>query len=140
MEVAARFEQLAAARAAAEAVREEYSARRTAILEQVHPQLDAVDAEFADRLQAVNDEASRAEAEARRRTEKVRNGAWEVVFSAHEQVELKAFLDRLRTEGRLPDPDLLRIDVLCGRLAHLTSYQVSVFRPTPSGPSRTLGP
>ena len=64
-EVEDRLTRLATARAAAEAVREEYSARRTAVLEQIRPQLDAIDAEYADRLQAVNDEAARAEAEAR---------------------------------------------------------------------------
>lgn len=65
LELADRLARLDAARAAAAAVRDEHSARRAAILELVRPQLDALDAELADRLAATGDESARLEAEAR---------------------------------------------------------------------------
>lgn len=65
LEVAERLARLAAARRAATATQEEYSARRVAILEQVRAQLDALDAEFAERLAATAEEATRLEAEVR---------------------------------------------------------------------------
>lgn len=66
LELANQLSQLQAARAAAAAARDECSARRKAILRQVQPQLDALDAEFAERLAATEDEATRLEAAARR--------------------------------------------------------------------------
>jgi hypothetical protein len=65
LELAGRLERLQAARAAARAVEEEYAQRRAAIMEQVQPQLEALEAGFADRLRATGEEASRLEAEAR---------------------------------------------------------------------------
>jgi Protein of unknown function, DUF len=65
MELAGRLERLQAARATAVAVQEEYAERRAAIMEQVRPLLEALGAEFADRLQTTAEEASRLEAEAR---------------------------------------------------------------------------
>jgi uncharacterized protein YifE (UPF0438 family) len=64
-ELSGRLERLQAARAAAAAVEDEYQLRRAAILAQVRPQLEALEAEFAQRLQASREEASRLEAEAR---------------------------------------------------------------------------
>jgi hypothetical protein len=57
---------LANLKAAAAAAEAEYSARRAAVLESVRAELDAVDAEFAPRLQGLADELARAEAEVRR--------------------------------------------------------------------------
>ncbi len=65
LELANRLAKLGAARAAATAAQDEYSARRVAILEQVRSQLDALDAEFADRLAATSEVSARLEAEAR---------------------------------------------------------------------------
>jgi hypothetical protein len=65
MELAGRLERLQAAREAAAAVVAEYEQRRAAILEQVRPQLEALEADFADRLETVRGEASELEAEAR---------------------------------------------------------------------------
>lgn len=65
MELAKQLEQLQSARIAAVAIQEEYAERRAAILEQIHPQLEALDAEFADRLRTTGEEAARVEAETR---------------------------------------------------------------------------
>jgi hypothetical protein len=65
LELAALLERLQAARAAAAAAQEEHAARRSAILEQVRPLLEALDAECADRLRTTGDEVSRIQAEAR---------------------------------------------------------------------------
>jgi hypothetical protein len=65
MELAGRLERLQAARIAAVAVHEEYDERRTAIMEQVRPLLEELDAEFSERLRTTGEEASRLEAEAR---------------------------------------------------------------------------
>lgn len=52
-------------KAAAAAVEAEYSARRTAVLDTVRAELDAVDEAFAGRMQGLADEIARAEKEAR---------------------------------------------------------------------------
>jgi uncharacterized protein YifE (UPF0438 family) len=65
MELAGRLERLQEARAALVPVQKEYAERRAAIMEQVQPLLEALDAEFADRLRPTREEASRLEAEAR---------------------------------------------------------------------------
>jgi uncharacterized protein YifE (UPF0438 family) len=65
MEVAGRLERLQAARATTVAVHEEYATRRAAIMEQVRPLLDALDAEFAEQLRTSGDEATKLEADAR---------------------------------------------------------------------------
>lgn len=59
------FNKLSAARTALANTKDDYSARRVAILEQVREQLDALDAGFADRLADTEAEAARLEAEAR---------------------------------------------------------------------------
>ena len=62
---AAVLAQFVAARAAASTAKDDYSKRRLAILEQVRAQLDALDAEFADRLASAEDESARLETETR---------------------------------------------------------------------------
>jgi uncharacterized protein YifE (UPF0438 family) len=64
-ELAMLFNKLMVARTALTNTKDEYSARRIAILEQVREQLDALDAGFADRLADTEAEATRLEAEAR---------------------------------------------------------------------------
>ena len=59
------FQGFARARAEKAAIEAEYSARRNAILAAVRDQLDAVDAEFAERLQAANDAVAAGEAAVR---------------------------------------------------------------------------
>jgi hypothetical protein len=65
MELAACLDQLQAARSVAVSVNEEYAARRAEIMEQVRPQLEALDAEYGDRLRDTGEEVSRLDAEAR---------------------------------------------------------------------------
>jgi hypothetical protein len=65
LELAACIERLQGGRTAALAAQEEHAARRAAILEQVRPLLEAVDAEFADRLKVTAEELSRLQTEAR---------------------------------------------------------------------------
>ncbi|MFL5328857.1 MAG: DUF413 domain-containing protein [Gemmataceae bacterium] len=65
MELAGRFEELQAARAANALVREECDKRREAVMAQVKSQLDALNAEYAERLRYTGDEVSRLEAAAR---------------------------------------------------------------------------
>ncbi len=65
LELADRLTQLHAVRAAEAATRDEYNIRRDAILEQVRPQLEALEAEFADQIAATRDESARLEAEVR---------------------------------------------------------------------------
>ncbi|MBX9584179.1 MAG: DUF413 domain-containing protein [Gemmataceae bacterium] len=60
-----RLAHLANLKAMAAEAEAEYSARRAAVLETVRAELDAVDAEFAGRLQGLADELARAEADAR---------------------------------------------------------------------------
>jgi len=65
MELAGRLERLRSARIAAVIVQEKYAERRAAIMDQFRPLLEAIDAEFADRLRASGEEAARVEAEVR---------------------------------------------------------------------------
>jgi hypothetical protein len=65
LELSALFDYLRAARREAAAARTEHEARRAALLEQIRPQLDALDAELADRLETAASEAARVEAEVR---------------------------------------------------------------------------
>jgi hypothetical protein len=65
LEVSERLDRLQAARLAAAAVQEEYDRRRAAIMESVQPLLETLDAEFADRLRATNNEVARLQGEAR---------------------------------------------------------------------------
>ncbi|MEV6729668.1 MULTISPECIES: hypothetical protein [unclassified Streptomyces] len=56
-------------------------------------------------------------------------GHWEPLFSTQVQAEMKEYVRRLIAEGKVTNPELLRIDQFCGRLVHPTSYRVSVFVP-----------
>jgi uncharacterized protein YifE (UPF0438 family) len=64
-ELAARMDQLQAARLAVENARDEYDARRQAILQQVQAELDALEAEFGPRIAAKEEAAAVAEADVR---------------------------------------------------------------------------
>lgn len=59
-------------------------------------------------------------------------GRWELLFSTTEQVELREYVRRLRIDGTAIDPSRLRIDNLCGRHTHPSTYQVSLFVPEAS--------
>ncbi|MFF2324682.1 MULTISPECIES: hypothetical protein [unclassified Streptomyces] len=56
-------------------------------------------------------------------------GHWEVLFETHDQSEFRARIQRLRTENRQLDDTSLRLDTLCGRLTHPTTYRLSLFAP-----------
>lgn len=68
LELAACLERLQTARTEALTVQQEHTARRAAILEQVRPQLEALDAEFKDRLRVAGEEVAEREAEVREAT------------------------------------------------------------------------
>ncbi|KOU30133.1 hypothetical protein ADK52_04825 [Streptomyces sp. WM6372] len=70
----------------------------------------------------------RSRERAHRRAQAVR-GHWEPLFSTQEHAEMKEYARRLITEGKVTDPESLRIDQFCGRLTHPTTYRVSVFVP-----------
>jgi hypothetical protein len=65
LELAAHFDEVQRAKEAAAATREEYETKREGIMEQVQPQLEALEAEFADRLKTTQTELARLETEAR---------------------------------------------------------------------------
>lgn len=52
-------------------------------------------------------------------------GRWEMVFETRDRAELRAYLRRLQ-EARI-DESMIRIDMLCGRLVHQTTYRLSRF-------------
>ncbi|MFD6889710.1 hypothetical protein [Streptomyces sp. NPDC059957] len=56
-------------------------------------------------------------------------GRWEPLFSTTEQSELREHFRRLRSEGTVTDPSQIRIDTHCGRLAHPSTYRISLFVP-----------
>ena len=64
-DLAAQMDQLQAARIAAENARDEYEARRQAILKQVREELDALDAEFGPLISEKEEAAALAEADVR---------------------------------------------------------------------------
>jgi hypothetical protein len=65
MELAQCLERLQAARTAAVEANDEYASRRSEIMEQIRPLLEALDNEFGDRLQETDEEVARLDAEAR---------------------------------------------------------------------------
>ncbi|MFE2287791.1 hypothetical protein ACFXDJ_26955 [Streptomyces sp. NPDC059443] len=73
----------------------------------------------------------RSQERARRRTRGT-PGRWEPLFSTGDQAELKDHLRRLSADGTVTGPSQLRIDQLCGRLVHPTTYRVSIFVPEAS--------
>ncbi|WP_328739792.1 hypothetical protein OHA91_21750 [Streptomyces erythrochromogenes] len=60
-------------------------------------------------------------------------GRWEPLFETQGHTELQQFLRRFQEEGRVTDPAHIRIDTLCGRLTHPTTYRVSAYVPDMSG-------
>ncbi|WP_405491828.1 hypothetical protein [Streptomyces sp. NBC_00096] len=73
----------------------------------------------------------RSRERARQRTEDT-PGRWEPLFSTQDQAELREHLHRLVTDGTAKDPSQLRIDTYCGRLAHPSTYRISIFVPDTS--------
>lgn len=65
LELADRFAQLRSARDAETAIRGEYNTRREAVLEGIRPQLEALEASYADQIAAARDETARLESEIR---------------------------------------------------------------------------
>ncbi|MFC4958460.1 hypothetical protein ACFPFX_19435 [Streptomyces mauvecolor] len=61
-----------------------------------------------------------------------RAGRWEPLFSTRDEAELRAHVQRLRAEGELTDPSMMRVDMFCGRLQSPTSYRLSLFVPDPT--------
>ncbi|MFD7559647.1 MULTISPECIES: hypothetical protein [unclassified Streptomyces] len=56
-------------------------------------------------------------------------GHWEVLFSTQDESEWRAELRRLHALPRNEQIDwsMARIDVMCGRLIHPTTYRLSLF-------------
>ena len=65
MELGECLERLQAARSMAVAVNDEYAARRSEIMEQIRPLLEALVTEYGDRLRETGEEVNRLEADAR---------------------------------------------------------------------------
>ncbi|WP_318207973.1 hypothetical protein [Streptomyces sp. SJL17-1] len=63
-------------------------------------------------------------------------GRWELRYTTKDESEWRAELRRLRTEEPGLDRDAVRLDTLCGRSTHPTTYRLSVFvaHPTPEQP------
>ncbi|QLJ02443.1 hypothetical protein HZZ00_16350 [Streptomyces sp. NEAU-sy36] len=61
-------------------------------------------------------------------------GHWQVVFETQDRAEWQAYLSRLRARPEPADWSTTRVDTLCGRLAHPTTYRLSLF--VPARPSR----
>ena len=57
-------------------------------------------------------------------------GRWEALFETEDESESRAQVRRLRAENRQIDWAAVRMDSLCGRLVHPTTYRLSVFVPT----------
>ncbi|MDN3021767.1 hypothetical protein [Streptomyces sp. S.PB5] len=56
-------------------------------------------------------------------------GDWTVLFETQDESKWHARLRALRSAEEPIDWELTRIDVLCGRLAHPTTYRLSLFVP-----------
>ncbi|WP_244942773.1 hypothetical protein [Streptomyces inhibens] len=65
-------------------------------------------------------------------------GRWEVVFETQDVSEWRTQVRRLRAERNQIDWSMARMDTLCGRLVHPTTYRLSVFVPG-SAPAPTKG-
>ncbi|MFJ9055350.1 hypothetical protein [Streptomyces sp. NPDC102409] len=59
-----------------------------------------------------------------------RAGRWDVVLETQDPVEFRERVRRLQTGPRPADLSELRIDTLCGRLAHPTTYRLSRYVPS----------
>ncbi|MFE1321532.1 hypothetical protein [Kitasatospora phosalacinea] len=72
----------------------------------------------------------RREAELRSRADRYRGWRWQLLHSTQDHDEFRSYLRGLRDDRSLPyDESRLRLDVLCGRLVHPTTYRVSVLVP-----------
>ncbi len=58
-------------------------------------------------------------------------GRWQVIFETQDESEWHAHLRRLRAGTERIDWAMTRIDTLCGRLVHPTTYRLSLFVPGP---------
>ncbi|MFD7702768.1 hypothetical protein [Streptomyces caelestis] len=56
-------------------------------------------------------------------------GRWEVLFETRDESEWHAHIRRLRASGTPIDWTAVRVDTLCGRLAHPTTFRLSLFVP-----------
>ncbi|MFE5942150.1 hypothetical protein [Streptomyces sp. NPDC056480] len=59
-------------------------------------------------------------------------GRWELCYTTEDESEWQAELRRLRTEEPGLDWDAVRLDMLCGRSTHPTTYRLSLFVPHPA--------
>ncbi|MFJ3876819.1 hypothetical protein ACIPW5_05105 [Streptomyces sp. NPDC090077] len=58
-----------------------------------------------------------------------REGRWEVLFETQDSAEFRAYVRQLRVSEPGLDESAVRVDTLCGRLVHPTSYRLSRFVP-----------
>lgn len=56
-------------------------------------------------------------------------GRWEVVFETQDEAEWRAYARSVRDRRETADPSTLRLDTLCGRSVHPTTYRLSRFVP-----------
>ncbi|MFG2877675.1 hypothetical protein ACGFYU_22210 [Streptomyces sp. NPDC048337] len=70
--------------------------------------------------------------EADRRSRELPPGRWEPLLTTEGQAEFRAYVRRLYAEGRMADPEHLRMDTFSRRLERPTVYRVSLFMPEPS--------
>lgn len=54
-------------------------------------------------------------------------GHWEVLFETQDASEWRAHIRRLRASDEQIDWTAVRMDTLCGRLVHPTTYRLSLF-------------
>jgi hypothetical protein len=57
-------------------------------------------------------------------------GHWEVLFETQDESEWNAHIRRLRTSPTGIDWTAVRLDRLCGRQTHPTTFRLSLFTPT----------
>jgi len=56
-------------------------------------------------------------------------GRWEVLFETQDESEWQSHLRHLRASDTQIDWTAARVDMLCGRLVHPTTYRLSLFVP-----------
>lgn len=59
-----------------------------------------------------------------------RSGRWDVVLETRDQAEFRQRIQQLQSGPHPANPSELRIDTLCGRLEHPTTYRLSRFVPS----------
>lgn len=65
-------------------------------------------------------------------------GRWEVLIETQDASDLRVRARRLRAGNRRIDWSAVRLDTLCGRLTHPTTYRLSLFVPTAAPTPRTV--